>query len=194
MGSTNSVVTERSTATEVDVVDVDTRVNDVTVRTGTGSGIVGVGAATGSSAGDGSKTPRSAALSGQSTVSEGLNLEVEGDSVVRLDEGDLGALLDLSNGSVVKLARVGGPVADVELLVNTGGVTLAEAAAVDVGNPGHVSLDLGLSSLGLEGDDVLVRHGSELLSLLGGSGEDCGQQSCKAKSDTAEASHCERLN
>lgn len=188
VGTTGSVVTERSTATEVSVVDVDAAVNDVSVRTGAGSGVVGVGAATGGSAGDGGETPRSAALGGQSTVSE-FGLEVEVDSVVRLDESNLGALLDLINGSLVELARVGVPAADVELLLNTRSVTLVQAAAVDIADPVQVSLDLVLRSLGLESDDVLVRRGSEFLSLLSRSGEDCREQSSKSESKTAEAGH-----
>jgi hypothetical protein len=189
VGTTDSVVAERSTATEVPVVDVNAAVNDVTVSTGAGSGVVGVGAATGGSAGDGGKTPRSTALSSQSTVRQLLSLKVEVDSVVRLDESNLGALLDLINGSLVELARVGVPGADVELLLNTRGVTLVQATTVDIADPVQVSLNLGLRSLGLESNDVLVRSGSEFLSLLSGSGEDCREQSSKVESKTAEAGH-----
>lgn len=106
----------------------------------------------------------------------------------------LRAVLDLINGSLVELARVSAPAADVESLLNTDGVALSKAAAVDALDPAQVSLDLCVRGIGLEGNDVLVGHRVELSNLgdAGRSSKHCREQSSKVESEAANASHCEQ--
>jgi hypothetical protein len=91
VSTTNSVVTKRSTATEVGVADLDTAINDVGVRALAGSGVVDVAGRAGGSVRDSTETPWGTRLGSQSTVSKlGLRLLVaEVHSVVRLNEGNL---------------------------------------------------------------------------------------------------------
>lgn len=68
VSTTSSVVAESSTATKVGMSDVDTAVYDISVRAATGSGVVDVAGGARRLVGDGTETPGSTRLGGQSAV------------------------------------------------------------------------------------------------------------------------------
>nr|GFD57946.1 hypothetical protein [Tanacetum cinerariifolium] len=84
----------------------------------------------------------------------------------------ISAGLDLSNSGLVKLSSVSLPVLDAEFLLDTGGVTLGEAALVHVVDPGQMRLDGGGVDTRLEGDDVLSGDDVGTLGDGSGSGKD----------------------
>lgn len=68
----------------------------------------------------------------------------------------VGVGLDLLDGGVVKGPGVGTEVAEVERLLDAGGVTAREAAGVDVAHPRQMGLELADGSSRVEGDDELA--------------------------------------
>jgi hypothetical protein len=99
--------------------------------------------------------------------------------------------LDLSNGSLVKLARIRLPVLDAELLLNTSGVAPGEAALVDVGGPVQVSFGGSSIDTRLESDDKLPGDDIVLLGDGSGSRKDTGEQGSEEYSEVANVDHVE---
>lgn len=100
----------------------------------------------------------------------------------------LRAVPDLLNGSLVELSRVSVEVLNVELLLNTVGVTTREASGVNVIDPVDVSVEA--ASILLQSNNVLVGDDFALLDCRGGSKSE-RQESCQAHGETAKVSHGE---
>lgn len=97
----------------------------------------------------------------------------------------LGVALDLLNRGLVELTSVRVPLANVVGVLDTDGVTLGQAAGVDIRDPGQVGVG---SDVVLEGDDVLV--GDDLGSTRGRGSQDGWEQSSEEHGEVAEAGHC----
>jgi hypothetical protein len=99
--------------------------------------------------------------------------------------------LDLSNGSLVELARVCLPVLNAELLLNTGGVALGKAALVDIGGPVQVSFGSSSIDARLESDDELPGDDVVLLGDGSGSRKDTREQGSEEYSEVANVNDLE---
>ena len=102
--------------------------------------------------------------------------------------------LDLSNGSLVELARVRLPVLNAELLLNTGGVALGEAALVDISGPVQVGFGGSSVDTRLESDDKLPGDDVILLGDGSRSRKDTGEQGSEEYSEVANVDHVEVCN
>jgi hypothetical protein len=108
----------------------------------------------------------------------------------------LRGVLDGLDGLLVELADVGVEgVADVELLLNTGGVTAAQAALVNIVDPGNVRLEVAGLDVLLQGHDELAGDHLALDEALSGCGssESTREQSSEEESEVAKVGHCGQL-
>lgn len=102
--------------------------------------------------------------------------------------------LDFSNGSLIELSSVSLPVLDVVLFLDTGSVTLGEAALVDVVDPGQVRLGGSSVDTRLEGNDVLSGDNIVTLGDRSGSREDSWEQSSEEDGEVANVDHLENCS